>query len=109
MYSVVTGPRHIWPRDTGVPMTATLIVRHPVNDFDVWRVVYDEVGTLRDQHGCTSERVLHLPTDANDVLAIHEFPTVEQAQAFADDPALGAAMQRSGVAGAPRIEIFASA
>ena len=90
-------------------MSATLIVRHPVQDFDAWRVVYAEVGTLRDQHGCTSERVLQLPTDANDVVAIHEFPSVGQAEAFASDPALKAAMERAGVAGAPRIEIFASA
>ena len=90
-------------------MTATLIVRHPVSDYAAWRVVYNEVGTLRDQHGCTSERVLQLPTDAYDVVAIHDFPTVEQAEAFAADPALKAAMERSGVAGAPRIEIFASA
>ena len=90
-------------------MSATLIVRHPVKDFDAWKSVYDEVGTLRDQHGCTYERVLRLPSDGNDVVAIHDFPTVEQAEAFAADPALKAAMERSGVAGAPRIEIFASA
>ena len=90
-------------------MSGTLIVRHPVTDFDAWRVVYNEVAALRDQHGCTSERVLQLPTDANDVVAIHDFPTVEQAEAFASDPALKAAMERSGVAGAPRIEIFVSA
>lgn len=88
-------------------MTGTLIVRHPVTDYDVWRVVYEEVGVLRDQHGCTAERVLRLPTDGNDVVAIHDFPTVEQAEAFAADPELGAAMQRAGVAGPPRIEIFA--
>lgn len=90
-------------------MSGTLIVRHPVTDFDAWRVVYNEVGALRDQHGCTGERVLRLPTDGNDIVAIHDFPTVEQAEAFASDPALKAAMERSGVSGAPRIEIFASA
>lgn len=90
-------------------MSATLIVRHPVADYTTWRPVYDEVGALRDQHGCTYERVLRLPTDGNDVVAIHDFPTVEQAEAFAADPALKAAMERSGVSGAPRIEIFVSA
>jgi hypothetical protein len=90
-------------------MSATLIVRHPVQDYASWRVVYDEVGPLRDQHGCTEERVLQLPTDANDVVAIHEFPSVAQAEAFASDPALKTAMERAGVAGAPRIEIFAGA
>ena len=90
-------------------MTATLIVRHPVADFAAWRTVYDEVGSLRDAHGCTAERVLVSPSDGNDVVALHEFPSVEQAQSFADDPALKDAMGRAGVAGPPRVEIFASA
>jgi quinol monooxygenase YgiN len=90
-------------------MTGTLIVRHPVTDYAAWRVVYDEVEPLRAQHGCTAQRVLQDPADANDVVAIHDFPTIEQAQAFAGDPALKDAMQRGGVAGAPRIEIFAGA
>ena len=88
-------------------MAATLIVRHPVKDFAAWKTVYDEVGTLRDQHGCTDQRVLQVPDDANDVLAIHEFPSVARAEAFASDPALKAAMERGGVAGPPRIEIYA--
>jgi hypothetical protein len=90
-------------------MTGTLIVRHPVTDYAAWRAVYDSVEPLRAQHGCTDQRVLQDPADANDVVAIHDFPTVEQAQAFASDPGLKDAMQRAGVAGAPRIEIFAGA
>jgi len=90
-------------------MSATLIVRHTVADFPAWRVVYDQVDTLRGTHGCTAERVLQVPGDPNDVVAIHEFPTVEQATAFSEDPELKAAMGRAGVTGPPRIEIFESA
>jgi hypothetical protein len=43
------------------------------------------------------------------VVAIHEFPTVDQATAFSNDPSLKEAMGRGGVAGPPRIEIFESA
>jgi quinol monooxygenase YgiN len=88
-------------------MTGTLIVRHPVTDYAAWKSVYDEVETLRAQHGCTDQRVLQNPADANDVVAIHDFPTVAQAEAFASDPGLKAAMEKAGVAGPPRIEIFA--
>lgn len=88
-------------------MTGTLIVRHPVTDFAAWKSVYDSVEPLRQQHGCTDQRVLQDPANGNDVVAIHDFPSVEQAEAFASDPALKEAMQRGGVAGAPRIEIFA--
>jgi hypothetical protein len=89
-------------------MSATLVVRHSVNDYATWRPVYDELEPLRVQHGCTGKAVMASPTDANDLLITHDFPTVEQASAFAHDPALKAGMERSGVAGAPRIEIFES-
>lgn len=90
-------------------MSATLIVRHSVADFATWRKGYDQADSLRAEHGCSGERVLRAPGDANDVLVIHEFPTVAQAEAFVGNPALGEAMQRAGVAGVPRIEIFQSA
>ena len=54
-------------------MSATLIVRHNVADYTAWRAVYDDVDDLRVSHGCTSQRVLRLPDDPNDVVAIHEF------------------------------------
>ena len=87
-------------------MTATLVVRHTVNNFAAWHLVYDELEPLRVEHGCTGKRVFQAPVDANDVLITHDFPSVEQAGAFAHDPALRAGMERAGVAGAPRIEIF---
>ncbi len=87
-------------------MSATLFVRHTVADYAAWRVVYDSVDALRVQHGCTGQQVLRLPADANDVIATHDFPSVKQAEAFAADPGLAAAMQRGGVTSAPRIEIF---
>ena len=90
-------------------MSATLIVRHPVADYATWRKVYDDVDDLRASHGCTEQRVLVSPEDGNDVAAIHEFPSVDQAREFAADPALKEAMDRAGVTGAPRIEIFESA
>ena len=90
-------------------MSATLAVRHTVTDYATWRAVYDEVATLRTQHGCTAQAVFQTPGDPNDVFITHEFPTLAQAQAFAGDPDLKAAMQRGGVAAPPRIEIFEGA
>ena len=87
-------------------MSATLAVRHSVNDYATWRATYDEVATLRDQHGCTADAVFRLPGDPNQIFITHDFPSVAQAEAFAGDPALKAAMQRGGVSAPPRIEIF---
>jgi hypothetical protein len=87
-------------------MSATLIVRHTVADYDSWRKVYDEVDPLRAKHGCTAQRVMHIPGDPNDVAGTHDFPSVAQAEAFARDPALQEAMDRAGVTSVPRIEVF---
>jgi hypothetical protein len=89
-------------------MSATLVVRHPVTDYAAWHAVYDELEPLRVSHGCTGKNVMVAPDDHNDVFVTHDFPTVEQAQAFAQDPELKAGMQKAGVAGPPRIEIFTS-
>jgi hypothetical protein len=87
-------------------MSATLIVRHNVEDYAAWRKVYDELEPLRVQYGCTGQRVMRVPGDENDLFITHEFPTAEQAGSFAHDPALRDGMGRAGVQGAPRIEIF---
>ena len=89
-------------------MSATLTVRHQVKDYAAWRTVYDSLDALRAQHGCTAQLVLRAPGDANDLFVTHDFPTVEQAEAFAHDPGLREGMEHAGVAGAPRIEIFRS-
>ena len=43
------------------------------------------------------------------MFVIHRFNTMGEAQAFMDNPELQAAMQRAGVAGAPRVESFEEA
>jgi hypothetical protein len=87
-------------------MSATLVVRHSVRDYGTWRKVYDELEPLRVQHGCTAKRVMRLSDNGNDLLITHDFPSADQAGSFAHDPALQAGMERAGVDGPPRIEIF---
>lgn len=89
--------------------TATLMVRHRVEDYSAWRSVYDEVAGLREAHGCTDDEVMVDPGDSQEVYVIHRFPSVEQAHGFAGSPELREAMHRAGVAGPPRIEIAVEA
>jgi hypothetical protein len=49
---------------------------------------------------------MQLPDDGNELFITHDFPSAQQAGGFAHDPALRAGMERSGVKGAPRIEIY---
>ena len=87
-------------------MSATLTVRHNVEDYAAWRKVYDDAEALRAQHGCTAARVMRRPADETDLFVTHDFPTVEQAESFAHDPSLREIMGRAGVRGVPQIEIF---
>ena len=87
-------------------MSATLAIRHQVRDYAAWRKAYDEAEPLRAQHGCVAQRVMRIPDDGNDLFVTHDFPTAEQAESFAHDPALRETLGRAGVEGAPRVEIF---
>jgi quinol monooxygenase YgiN len=89
--------------------TATLLVRHQVQDYSAWRAVYDSVADLRQHYSCSGAEVMTTPDDKNDVFVIHRFPSLEAAQAFAGSSELKEAMGRAGLAGAPRIEIATEA
>ncbi|MBI2708813.1 MAG: cyclase [Actinobacteria bacterium] len=88
---------------------ATVAVRHRVSDFDAWKIVYDEHGTNRAQHGCTGDQVLRDESDPNEVLVLTHWPSLKNAHEFADDPSLREAMDRGGIVGAPRIEFYEQA
>jgi hypothetical protein len=90
-------------------ISATLAVRHHVQDYAAWREVYDEAQPLRTQYGCTAQRVMQVPGDADDLFVTHDFSIAEQAAGFAHDLALRAGMEQAGVQGAPQIEIFTDA
>jgi hypothetical protein len=77
-----------------------------VSAYDTWRKAYNDADTIRDRHGCTGESVLRSPKDHNLVFITHQFPTVEQAEAFVADPDLRSAMENAGVIGDPGIEVF---
>jgi heme-degrading monooxygenase HmoA len=85
---------------------ATLAVRHSFEDFDAWRVAFDEHRTVRREYGCTGEVVLRAEGEPNTVLVLTTWPTLEAAHAFAQDPALPDAMKHGKVVRAPRLEFY---
>ena len=88
---------------------ALMVVLHPVNDYEAWRKVYDEVGPIQKAGGVIEESVYRAKDDPNNVLVLHRFATVGEAEAFLQNPDLQAAMERGGVAGPLRAEIFEEA
>lgn len=86
---------------------ALLVIRHDVQDYDQFRAVYDSMSEVQQQWGVTEESVHRLADEPNTLLVLHQFATVAQARAFLTSRDLHAAMQRAGVAGEPRVEIYA--
>lgn len=79
-----------------------LIVQHQVRDYDAWKLVFDEHQAVRTRHGATGHELYRSLDDSNDITTVSHFPSREQAEAFASDPALKEAMDLAGVSSEPR-------
>jgi hypothetical protein len=90
-------------------MSVTALVQHPVADYAAWRKVYEEVADLQTRGGVIAKSVHRAKDDANLVLVQHKFGTMAEATAFFSNGDLKAAMQRAGVSGPPRIELYEDA
>jgi len=86
---------------------ALLTVQHTVRDYPAWRAVYDTLDEVQRDWGVTATSVHQMASVPNTVLVLHHFATVAQAQGFLTNRELQGAMQRAGVEGIPRVEIYA--
>lgn len=80
-----------------------MFVRHEVADYGAWRKAYDAFAPTQKKMGITYQAVYQSTENPNDVTVIHDFHSIEKAKAFAASPELKAAMEKSGVKGAPQI------
>ena len=80
-----------------------MFVRHEVADYGAWRKAYDAFAPTQKKLGVINQAVYQSTDNPNDVTVIHDFHSIEKAKAFAASPELKAAMDKSGVKGAPQI------
>ncbi len=80
-----------------------MFVRHQANDYAVWRKAYDAFETERGGLGVKGHAAFQTVGDPNDVIAWHDFDTIEAAQAFAGSARLKEVMQDAGVASVPNV------
>jgi ABC-type sugar transport system substrate-binding protein len=80
-----------------------MFIRHQVTDYGTWRKAYDAFAPTQKKLGVIYKAVYQSTDDPNDVTVIHDFHSIEKAKAFAASPELKAAMDKSGVKGAPQI------
>ena len=87
-------------------MPTVVAVRHPVEDFDKWKLVFDEHRAVRESHAARGHWLLVDQNEPGTQLILHEFPNRHAAETFVSDPSLPEAMARAGVSGPPRIEFY---
>ncbi len=82
---------------------ATLSVHHKIADYPQWRQVFDQTDTIRRRFGETSYCVFRSAADPLEITVHTEWPSAEQAKAYATSPELKQAMQNAGVVSQPDV------
>ena len=73
------------------------IASHRVADYATWRAVYDAGQDLRERMGVKGGEVFIDPQDANRVVVVTRFASLDKMRAFAGNAELDASMQKGGV------------
>lgn len=68
-----------------------------VKDYTAWRKVFEAQSDFRQQGGMIEAEILRCPKNANKVLVIQRYESVEKMEAFFGNPELREAMAKSGV------------
>jgi heme-degrading monooxygenase HmoA len=78
-------------------MTVKLIAQLHFRDFDAFKPVFDQMGSVRREHGATGHRMYRGLDDPNTVVIVTEYPDAEAARKFAQGTELKEAQARAGV------------
>ena len=87
----------------------TLLVRHQLADFDSWMVAYTAQRGQLAALGVIRDAALRASADGNDVVVVHEFQTMEAAEAFvamANQHDMQEMLKSAGVCGPVSFELF---
>lgn len=88
---------------------ATLIVQHKVQDYALWRKIFDDDEQTRKESGSTGFQVLKSASDPNDLTVIMDWSSVDAAKAFATSDSLKEKMKNAGVISQPEVMFLVEA
>ena len=84
-------------------MTAAVIIRHRVANFEAWKTLFDGMAEARLAHGWMSTIVFRDEVDPNVVTIVNRVKDLDGAKRYASSSELRTAMQNAGVHGVPEI------
>ncbi len=84
-----------------------LVAQHPVEDYAGWKAAFDKFPP--SEGGAVFHRIHRMVSDPNTLTVVAGFESLEKAEAFAANPELADTMDKAGVVGEPRIQIYEQA
>jgi hypothetical protein len=84
---------------------STIIIRHRVADFDVWKAAFDEHGSVRRDYGLADTGLLRDEEDAGMVTILLSADDTARAREFLASDSLRETMQGAGVVSQPDVWI----
>ena len=76
---------------------AIMVMNFEVDDYDTWKVLFDEDPAGRAQSGATSYMISRAVDNPNEAFLRVEFPSVDQAKTFREKLIASGAMERGGM------------
>ena len=82
---------------------AHLFIKHKVKDYPAWKNVFDGFIETRRASGEKSYQIMHPQNDANNLLGIFEWDSLENAKKFDNSSELKEVMGNAGVIEQPEV------
>ncbi len=80
-----------------------VFIRHKIEDFDKWKIVFDENSTVRESGGSKGGRLFRNVDNSNDIVIIFKWDSIENARKFTESEDLKKRMQKAGIVEKPDI------
>jgi hypothetical protein len=84
-----------------------LVAQHQVEDYATWKAAFDKFPP--SEGGGVFHRIHRMVSDPNTLTVVAGFESLEEAEAFAANPDLADTMEKGGVVGELRIEVYEQA
>ena len=85
---------------------AYILVQHSVEDYERWKLRFDEHGAFRQAGGSKGGTIFRSAEDPNRITVLFEWDSLDNARAFAASAELREAMQEAGVTGPPDVSFL---
>jgi heme-degrading monooxygenase HmoA len=83
------------------------MVRITFEDYEKWKAVFDEAGSLRKAYGSKGVRVFRNMDKANEALIFGEYEDLGKVRQLFQSPEFREATKRAGVSGPPEVILLA--